>query len=126
MITYRDDPTGLTEADFAGFYGDWSSPPAHRLRVVTGAQHTVLAFDDDRLIGFITGLSDGVTFAFIPMLEVLGPYQGRGIGTALVERLLEAFGPIYAVDLVCDERLVGFYERLGMQPMRAMSIRRRS
>jgi GNAT superfamily N-acetyltransferase len=43
----------------------------------------------------------------------LPEYQGRGIGTQLMKRILECDG-LYSVDLVCDEPLLRYYERFGM------------
>jgi ribosomal protein S18 acetylase RimI-like enzyme len=66
------------------------------------------------VVGFVTAISDGVLSAYIPLLEVLPEYQGRGIGAELVRRLLDRLGGLYMVDLCCDEDVVGFYERLGL------------
>jgi ribosomal protein S18 acetylase RimI-like enzyme len=64
--------------------------------------------------------------AYIPLLEVLPEYQGSGIGSELVRRVLAPVGDLYMVDLACDEELVPFYERLGfMRVGAAMGIRNR-
>ena len=78
------------------------------------------------MVGIVSAVGDGVLAAYIPMLEVLPDYQGRGIGSELVRRLLERLRDRYMVDLVCDEDLVPFYERLGLaRHAAAMIIRRR-
>jgi GNAT superfamily N-acetyltransferase len=56
---------------------------------------------------------------------VLPEYQGRGIGSELVRRLLERLGGLYMIDLCCDEDLVPFCERLGMVRAVGMAIRNR-
>lgn len=68
-------------------------------------------------------ISDGVLSAYIPLLEVLPDYRGRGIGTRIVTMMLDSLD-LYMVDLVCDDDLVPFYERLGLHRSSAM-IRRR-
>jgi ribosomal protein S18 acetylase RimI-like enzyme len=97
------------------------------LRILEGSEAVVLATDPgagDRVVGFITAVGDGVLAASIPLLEVLPEYQGRGIGTELVQRMLARLGDRYMVDLSCDEDVVPFYERLGLTPYRAMVLRR--
>lgn len=126
MISYRADLDGVTEADLAGFFVGWPSPPAPatRLALLRGSSHAVLAWDEDRLVGFVTALSDGVLMAYVPLLEVLPEYQGRGIGTALVDRVLGELGELYGVDVCCDEDLVPYYARFGFQRVAGMVLRR--
>ncbi|MEX2374074.1 MAG: GNAT family N-acetyltransferase [Dehalococcoidia bacterium] len=61
----------------------------------------------------------------MPLLEVLPAYQGRGIGSELVRRMLAKLERYYMVDLVCDPDMQSFYERFMMNPGTAMIIRRR-
>jgi ribosomal protein S18 acetylase RimI-like enzyme len=124
---------GITAADLAGgFWVGWPDPPSpeRHLEVLRGSELVVLAIDETvstgspgRVVGFVTAVGDGVLAASIPLLEVLPAWQGQRIGSELVRRVVAAIEPRYMVDLVCDEPLVGFYERLGFTPYRAM-IRR--
>lgn len=79
----------------------------------------------DRVVGFVTAISDGVQSAFITLLEVLPGYRDRGIGTELMRRILQKLEPIPNVDLMCDPEVVGFYERFGMLPAAGMVLRKR-
>ncbi len=81
--------------------------------------------DSERVVGFVTAVGDGVVSGYIPLLEVLPAYQGRGIGTELVRRVLALLEGRYMIDLSCDEDLVQFYERFGMARTAAMAIRNR-
>ena len=76
-----------------------------------------------RVVGFITAISDGVLTAFVPWLEVLPDYQGQGIGTQLLHRMLIELDHLYSVDLICDRGLRKFYERRGMMPLQGMGRR---
>jgi ribosomal protein S18 acetylase RimI-like enzyme len=69
-------------------------------------------------------VGDGVLAAYVPRLEVLPECRGRGIASELVRRLLARLNDRYMIDLVCDETLVPFYERLGMTRYTAIIIRR--
>lgn len=126
-ILYTDSLAGVEAQHLHGFFVGWPQPPdaAALLRILRGSSHVWLAREPDsgRVLGFITALSDGVLTAFIPLLEVLPDYQGQGIGTQLVQRMLTTLAPLYSVDLVCDDALAPFYERLGLRRMLAMSQR---
>ena len=128
MITYTDALDGITAGHLRGFFVGWSNPPspATHLRILRGSSHCVLAREGEAgpVVGFITAISDGVSAAYIPHLEVVPTHRGRGIGTELVRRLLARLDRLYMVDLVCDPALVPFYERLGLRPATAMSLRR--
>jgi GNAT superfamily N-acetyltransferase len=84
--------------------------------VLRGSYRAVVAIDDStgRVAGFVNLISDGVLTAFIPWLEVLPAYQGQGIGTELMRRVLAHTDRFYSVDLVCDAELVPYYKRFGM------------
>jgi ribosomal protein S18 acetylase RimI-like enzyme len=128
MISYVDSAASVTPHQLDGFFLGWPDHPSSEthLKVLVNSAHVVLAVDDDtgKVVGFITALSDGILAAFIPLLEVLPAYQGRGIGTELVRRMLEKLSGLYAVDLICDPELQPFYARLGMKPYTGMILRR--
>jgi GNAT superfamily N-acetyltransferase len=122
VITYRDDADGLTPAQLEGFFVGWPAPPppAVLLDVLRGSAGVWLALDGERVVGFVTAISDGVLAASLPLLEVLPAFQGRGIGTELVRRMLATLDDLYALDVTCDPDVAGFYERFGLQPAVAM------
>jgi ribosomal protein S18 acetylase RimI-like enzyme len=127
MITYTDSLDGITTDKLNGFFVGWPNPPkpdAH-LRILQGSAHVVLAVDDqtDQVVGFMTALSDGVSAAYIPHLEVLPAYQKQGIGSALVTRMLARLRHLYMIDLMCDPDLQPFYERFGMRSYTGMLVR---
>jgi GNAT superfamily N-acetyltransferase len=127
MISYTDSIQGIAAEHLHGFFVGWPSPPAPaaHLRILAGSAAVVLARDDatSRVIGFITAISDGVSCAYIPHLEVLPAYQGQGIGSELVRRMLARLRHLYMIDLICDTDVQPFYERLGMRPFTGMILR---
>ena len=128
MIEYADDLHGVEPGHLEGFFVGWPSPPSpeRHLELLLGSAAVVLARDGERVVGFVTAISDGVLSASIPLLEVLPEYQGRGIGTELMRRILARLDGLYMVDLSCDAPLEPFYARLGFQTLdRAMGIRNR-
>ncbi len=127
MIEYRDNIDKIDPSMLSGFFVGWPNPPSPEthLRILHGSYAVVIAVDTEvnRVVGFISAHSDGVLSAYIPLLEVLPEYQGRGIGSELVRRLLDQLNDFYMVDLTCDTDIQPFYEKLGMTPMTCM-IRR--
>lgn len=127
MITYTDDLAGTGPQQLHGFFQNWPDPPtpATHLRLLQQSDEVVLAQDetDQRIVGFITAITDGVLCAYLPLLEVLPEYQGQRIGSELVRRMLEKLDHLYMVDLLCDADLKPFYERVGMRSASGMMIR---
>jgi GNAT superfamily N-acetyltransferase len=78
----------------------------------------VAAYDTGRLVGSGRIVSDGVLHALIVDVIVLPEYQRRGIGAAIMRRLVERcrHGRIRDVQLFCARGKAAFYERLGFGP----------
>jgi ribosomal protein S18 acetylase RimI-like enzyme len=127
MISYLDSAEGITSDQLDGFFVGWPDPPspATHAKLLVSSDYIVLAVDDEtgNVVGFITAISDGVLAVFIPLLEVLPAYRGRGIGSELVRRMLDKLSAYYAVDLACDLELQSFYDRFGMKPSTGMYTR---
>lgn len=130
MITYTASLAGLGARRLHGFFVGWPDPPDPDtlLRLLHASDHVEIAIagpdrHDGPVVGFATSLTDGILTADLTYLEVLPPYQSRGIGTALVRRTLAHFHTLYAVNVTCDPTLEPFYRRLGLSPARAMILR---
>ena len=127
MINYTDSLDSITSKHLqGGFFVGWPNPPSPitHYRIMANSAAIVLArIADGTVVGFITAVSDHVSCAYIPHLEVLPDYQGQGIGSELVRRMVEKLRHLYMIDLVCDPSLQSFYERLGMRPVVGMVLR---
>ncbi len=128
MIEYRTNIDGITPDQLEGpFFVGWLHAPsaATHLRILNGSDHVVLAVDESsqQVVGFITAITDEVFMAFIPLLEVVPEYQGRGIGSELVRRLLEQLDGFYTVDAMTDPELQPFYRHLGLAASHGVSLR---
>lgn len=127
MIRYTDAMESIEPSMLVGFFEASATPPSPvtQLDILKQSAHVVLAVDraEDYVIGFINAISDGLLSAYIPLLEVLPAYRGRGVGKELVTRMLAKIDHLYMVDLCCDPEVQGFYERCGMTRSTGMMIR---
>ncbi len=126
MPQYFRDCDTLTTDMLKGFFVGWKTPLSARqhLKILQNSAHIVWAEENGRCVGFINAITDGMVFAFIPMLEVIPEYQGRGIGTKLMELMLESLKDYTNIDLLCDAPLQPFYEKFGMLKTHGMVIRK--
>jgi len=134
-MRYLDTVDEITAEELDGFFVGWPNPPtaATLLRILQGSSHFLLAqttrdpvnneADTGAVVGFITALSDGLSAAYIPHLEVHPDWQRQGIGQELVQRMLAKLRNIYMIDLVCDPALIPYYERFGFRQYNAMIVR---
>ena len=128
-ITYQETTEGIGPNDLQGFFVGWPDRPTpeNHMAILMGSDLMVLALSDkSRVVGFVTAITDGVSCAYIPHLEVLPEWQGDGIGTELMRRMMRKLETIRAIDVICDEEVRGFYERLGFKAWRGMIIRKPS
>jgi GNAT superfamily N-acetyltransferase len=75
----------------------------------------VSAYDDQELVGFGRALSDGVLYANIVDLIVIPSHQGKGVGSAILKRLVElcqAAG-VRDIQLFSAAGTTGFYKKHG-------------
>ncbi|WP_199715035.1 GNAT family N-acetyltransferase [Acutalibacter sp. 1XD8-33] len=80
----------------------------------------IACYDGERLIGFLDVVSNGVTDAYIQDVMVHPEYQGKGIGTELMNRAIQRLkaGRIYMISVIYgEEGLRPFYEKFGFSTM---------
>ena len=123
-IVYSTDKNDLTSLKIENFFAGWPHKPSEEIlrKSIVNADYVVLAIDKNkkRLVGYITALSDTVLSAYIPFLEVEKEYQGQGLGSTLVKKMLEQLSDLYMIDVVCDKKIAGFYKEAGFQSWHAM------
>lgn len=128
MIVYCDEKTKLSENQLKGFFVGWKQPltPEQHLKSLRGSTHFIVAIDDEtnQIVGYINALSDGVNSGFIPLLEVLPAYRGKGIGAQLMEKILLKLKNVPNVDLTCGVEHQPFYERFKMIKSCGMILRK--
>lgn len=105
--------------------------PAHERRpfgrVLSHSLTYIVAYDDQRVIGFVNVAWDGGSHAFILDPTVHPLYQRRGIGAELVRRaIVEANRKsVEWVHVDFEPHLQSFYAQLGFRPTDAGVLRLR-
>jgi ribosomal protein S18 acetylase RimI-like enzyme len=77
------------------------------------------AYVGDELQGIIRVVGDGHTIIFIQDILVFKRFQRQGIGTALLEAVLERYRDVRQIELVTDntEKTIAFYRSVGFRPL---------
>ncbi len=124
MIVYTDNLDKIIPDMLEGFFVNWKNFPSKEkhFELLNNSNYKILAIDIDKnkVVGFITAISDNILSAYIPFIEVIPEYQYKGIGSELARQMLEKLKDYYMIDVVCDESLQKFYEKFGMQKYSAM------
>ncbi len=79
----------------------------------------IAVYHEACLIGYIDCVSNGVTDAYIQDLMIRPDFQGQGIGTELMNRMIAYLKEkhIFMISVVYDEALRSFYKRFGFLEM---------
>ena len=96
-------------------------------RMVSGANRTVVAVEQERVVGFARALFDGASNGYISTVAVAGDQHGQGIGRELVKRLMDVDRPANITWVLRAGRgSTGFWEKMGFKKSEtAMEIVRR-
>lgn len=77
-------------------------------------------YDDyNKLIGFLDVVSNGVTDAYIQDVIISPDYQGKGIGTNLMNLAIKKLKEdnIYMISVLFQDSLLPFYKKFGFNIM---------
>lgn len=77
----------------------------------------VSVYTEGKLIGFGRALTDFVAYAAIYDVVVLPEYQGQGIGSKIIEAILEKIPKCWVITLFAEPGREQFYERLDFKKM---------
>lgn len=121
MVTYKLNQAISHEAllklyDSVGWYA-YTIGVEDLTQLLTGARHYVSAWDDDRLVGLIRVVGDGVYIAYIQNILVHPDYQRQGVGQALMRKMLEELHYAKQIILTTDDtsKTKAFYQSMGME-----------
>jgi GNAT superfamily N-acetyltransferase len=118
-IEYRDT-ADVDVAQLAHLFRSvgWSAradQPARLAQLLKGSMFIVSAWEDARLVGFASALSNGAWHAYVTSVAVLPSHQRRGIGQEIIRRLMHERDGIQFI-LHADPPVHPFYAKLGYVP----------
>jgi GNAT superfamily N-acetyltransferase len=120
------DTDALDWDELSGLYrrAPLGDKPPDALRTVFGnSRYVCLVYADGVLIGAGRSLADGLDCAYIADVAVDPDHQGRGLGRAIIRRLVEMADGHKKIILYANPGTEGFYESLGFLHMQtAMAI----
>lgn len=96
---------------------DWSSGhyPDKLVTAMKNFSTVISAWDNDRLVGMICAMDDGVMTAYVHYLLVEPDYQGKAIGRRLVEMVKEKYKDYLRVVVIAYNKEMKFYENCGFE-----------
>ncbi len=121
MIVYKQT-TGFSQTAVRDLYEDanWSAYTKDMPKLMRAISHSlavITAWDGETLVGLVRAVGDSETILYIQDIIVLAAYKRRGIGTTLLNSLLEIYPHVRQRVLLTDStpETRGFYEANGFQ-----------
>ncbi len=116
-IEYKDSVT-IAQEDVKKLYENvkWTSYTKDMPRLVEAINRSlkvVSAWDNNKLVGLIRVVGDGVTIIYIQDILVLENYQNLGIGSALLNTILTMYQDVRQKVLLTNDSIEvrAFYEK---------------
>lgn len=95
----------------------WSGYTDKLIRALKNSLFNIGAFDGDELIGLIRVIGDDTSIIYIQDILIKEKYQRQGIGTYLLQSVLDKYKDIRQIVLMTDktEKLKSFIEKMVCQ-----------
>ncbi|MBR4670697.1 MAG: GNAT family N-acetyltransferase [Butyrivibrio sp.] len=96
---------------------DWSSGhfPDKLVVAMKNFKTVISAWDDDKLVGMICAMDDGIMNAYVHYLLVNPAYHGKMIGRTLVDKIKEYYKDYMRIAVIAYDNEAHFYERCGFE-----------
>ena len=80
---------------------------------------TLSAYDGEELLGLIRAVGDGCTIVFVQDILVFPEHQRKGVGTALLQAVLDRYSHVRQIELATDNtpKTTAFYKSMGFREM---------
>lgn len=80
---------------------------------------TLAAYEAEQLLGIIRTVGDGHTIVFVQDILVFPEHQRKGIGSALLQAILDRYSHVRQIELATDNtpKTIAFYKSMGFREM---------
>ncbi|MGX7031255.1 GNAT family N-acetyltransferase [Vagococcus zengguangii] len=120
MLTFKTTKD-IATADLLSLYTpvgwrSYTSEPEKLTQAIKQSYYVLSAWEDERLVGLIRCISDGLTILYVQDLLVLPDYQNQGLGSQLMQQTFETFKDIRQKVLITSDApdVRHFYEKQAM------------
>lgn len=112
------------EAEILGLYGSvgwtaYTDQPEVLRKGFENSMLTLAAYEGEQLLGLIRTVGDGATVVFVQDILVFPEHQRKGIGSALLQAILDQYSQVRQIELATDNtpKTVAFYRSMGFREM---------
>jgi GNAT superfamily N-acetyltransferase len=100
-----------------GWNDEYEATVADINKILDNSWYIVSAYENEQLVGSGRMITDGLLHAMIFDMIVLPSHQGRGIGAAILKKLVDKCreNHIRDVQLFCARGKAGFYAKNGFE-----------
>lgn len=94
----------------------YTDEPDLLMKAIENSLKVWTLWDGEKLIGLARTIGDGATICYLQDILILKAYQGRGLGTDLLKKIMKENEIIRQFVLLTDdtEKTKGFYNKLGL------------
>lgn len=112
------------EAEILGLYESvgwtaYTNQPEVLRKGFENSMLTLAAYEGEQLLGLIRTVGDGETVVFVQDILVFPEHQRKGIGSALLQAILDRYSRVRQIELATDNtpKTVAFYRSMGFREM---------
>lgn len=102
----------------------YTSNPERLCKAISNSLYVLSVWDDNKLVGLLRAVGDGLTIVYIQDILVLRDYQRQGIGRQLIKTTLEKYSGVRQIVLLTDEKedTTSFYENTGFRKVNSLGL----
>lgn len=122
--------TEYNEAEILALYASvgwtaYTDDPAALRSGFANSLLTLAAYEEAALAGLIRVVGDGQTIVFVQDILVHPQFQRRGIGSALLQAVLNQYANVRQIELLTDDtpKTTTFYRSMGFQDLTEIGCR---
>ena len=122
--------TEYNEAEILGLYASvgwtaYTDDPAALRNGFANSLLTLAAYEEAALAGLIRVVGDGHTIVFVQDILVRPQFQRRGIGSVLLQAVLNRYAGVWQIELFTDDtpETAAFYRSMGFRELTELGCR---